>query len=80
MQPLDTIEARQVNALSQAKYTDEQARQVVHDALEELPERQRTVLTLYYLDGMTCEEIAQFIGTSRGTVFDRLYRARYERN
>ena len=74
-EPLDTVE-RQVDALAQAKYTDEQNRQAVHDALEELPESQRTVLTLHYLGGMTCEEIARFIGTSRGAVLDRLYRAR----
>ena len=74
-QPLDTAEMG-LNALAQTRYTDEQARQAVHDALEELSESQRTVLTLYYLDGMTCEEIARFIGTSRGAVFDRLYRAR----
>ncbi len=74
-QPLDTAEMG-LNALAEAKFTDEQTRQSVHDALEELPESQRTVLTLHYLGGMTCAEIARFIGTSRGAVLDRLYRAR----
>ena len=62
---LDTVEGH-VDAVAQAKYADEQTRQMVRDALEELPESQRTVLTLHYLGGMTCEEIARFIGTSRG--------------
>ena len=48
----------------------------VHNALESLPESERTVLTLYYMAGMTCEEIGQFIGTSCGAIRDRLYRAR----
>ena len=74
-QPLDTAEMG-LNALAAAKFTDEQTRQAVHDALEELPESQRTVLTLHYLGGMTCAEIARFIGTSRGAVLDRLHRAR----
>ena len=74
-QPLDTAEMG-LNALAEAKFADEQTRQAVHDALEELPESQRTVLTLHYLGGMTCAEIARFIGTSRGAVLDRLYRAR----
>ena len=75
-QPLNTVEMRHVDALASAKYADEQTRQAVRDALEELPESQRTVLTLHYLGGMTCEEIGRFIGTSRGAVLDRLYRAR----
>ena len=75
-QPLDTVEKHHMDTLAWAKHTDQRTRQAVRDALETLPENQRTVLTLHYLGGMTCEEIAQFIGTSRGAVLDRLYRAR----
>ena len=78
MQSLDAVETRHVDAFAQAKYVDERTRQTVHSALEELPESQRTVLTLHYLGGMTCEEIARFIGTSRGAILDRLYRARLQ--
>ena len=46
------------------------------DALESLPESERTILTLHYLGGLTCEEVSRFIGTSRGAILDRLYRAR----
>ena len=77
-QPLDTVEKRHIDALALSKHNDQQTRQAVHDELELLPESQRTVLTLHYLGGMTCEEIARFIGTSRGAVLDRLYRARLQ--
>ena len=78
MQSIDTVERGHVDALAQAKYANEQTRQTVHEALEELPESQRTVLTLHYLGGMTCREIARFMGTSRGAILDRLYRARLQ--
>ena len=66
----------EMNAQSWAKYTDARLREKVHNALESLPESERTVLTLYYMAGMTCEEIGRFIGTSCGAIRDRLYRAR----
>ena len=67
---------KQINAHSWAKYADARLREEVHNALESLPESERTVLTLYYMAGMTCEEIGRFIGTSCGAIRDRLYRAR----
>ncbi len=75
-QPLETVNSGHMDALAWAKHTDQQTRQSVRDGLEALPESQRTVLTLHYLGGMTCEEIARFIGTSRGAVLNRLYHAR----
>ena len=78
MQSIDAVERDHVDALAQAKYANEQTRQTVHSALEELPESQRTVLTLHYLGGMTSREIARFMGTSRGAILDRLYRARLQ--
>ena len=66
----------EMNAGSWAKYADARICEEVHNALESLPESERTVLTLYYMAGMTCEEIGQFIGTSCGAIRDRLYRAR----
>ena len=71
----DNVEG-EVNAQSWLKYTDTRLREEVHDALESLPESERTVLTLYYMAGMTSEEIGRFIGTSCGAIRDRLYRAR----
>ena len=65
-----------MNTQSWTKYTDARLREEVHSALESLPESERTVLTLYYMAGMTSEEIGRFIGTSCGAIRDRIYRAR----
>ena len=67
---------REINVQSWTKYTDARLHEEVHNALDSLPESERTVLTLYYMAGMTCEEIGRFIGTSCGAIRDRLYRAR----
>lgn len=72
---LDSAEG-EMNTQSWLKYTDARLREEVHNALESLPESERTVLTLYYMAGMTSEEIGRFIGTSCGAIRDRLYRAR----
>ena len=66
----------ELSAQSCVKYADARLREKVHSALDSLPESERTVLTLYYMAGMTCEEIGRFIGTSCGAIRDRLYRAR----
>ena len=72
---LDRVK-REMNMQSWTKYADDCMYEEVHDALESLPESERTVLTLYYMAGMTSEEIGRFIGTSCGAIRDRLYRAR----
>ena len=74
--PLAKMETDEMETTAQRDYRDEQQRQDVHDALDSLPESQRTVLTLHYLGGLSCREIGRFIGTSEGAIKDRLYRAR----
>ena len=44
-------------------------------AIGELPEDQRMVLTLRYLEGLTPKEIAERLGEPRGTVRSRLHHA-----
>ena len=74
--PLAKMETDEMETTAQRDYRDEQQRQDVHDALDSLPESQRTVLTLHYLGGLSCRDIGRFIGTSEGAIKDRLYRAR----
>jgi len=48
----------------------------LEDALQQLPEEQRTVFLLRVQEGLSYEEIAQVMGTPKGTVMSRLARAR----
>jgi len=54
----------------------EKRRTIVHKLLSKLKESDRTVMSLYYLAEMSCEEIAEFLGMSPNTVRSRLHRAR----
>ena len=47
----------------------------VQQALERLPERQRTTLVLAYYQGMTYREVAETLGCSLGTVKSHMFRA-----
>ena len=74
---LDQVDAAEIEGSAQTKYANDRLRKEVRDALESLPEGDRTVLTLHYLGGMTYEEISSFIGTSTGAIKNRLYHARH---
>ena len=54
----------------------ETQREVVKKLLARLQESERTVITLYYLGGMSYEEISEFLGVSVASIKNRLYRAR----
>ena len=54
----------------------EKRRTIVHKLLSKLQESERTVMSLYYLAEMSCEEIAEFLGVAPNTVRSRLHRAR----
>ena len=54
----------------------EKRRTIVHKLLSKLQESERTVMHLYYIAEMSCEEIAEFLGVAPNTVRSRLHRAR----
>ena len=54
----------------------ETQREIVKKLLAKLQESDRTIITLYYLAGMTYDEISKFLGVSEATIRNRLYRAR----
>ena len=60
----------------QAKEASQELREIVKKWLAKLPENERTVITLYYFDGMLCEDIAAFLGVTTNTIKSRLNRAR----
>ncbi|MCA9200698.1 MAG: sigma-70 family RNA polymerase sigma factor, partial [Planctomycetales bacterium] len=49
--------------------------QEVKNALQELPESEREILVLKYLEKLTAEEIAEILGTTERTVWRRHGRA-----
>ena len=49
---------------------------VLRDAIEALPEKYRTVVTLYHLQGRQYEEIARVLDLPLGTVKTHLFRAK----
>lgn len=60
----DTEETQTVDAIA------------VHDAVTELPERQRLVVVLHYYEGLQVSEIAETLGVAEGTVKTQLHRGR----
>lgn len=51
-------------------------REIVRRALERLNEKNREAVSLYYVDGLSYADIAEFLGVTEGTVQGRLQRAR----
>jgi RNA polymerase sigma-70 factor (ECF subfamily) len=51
-------------------------REIVRRALERLNEKNREAVSLYYVDGLSYADIAEFLGVTEGAVQGRLQRAR----
>ena len=60
----------------QAKEAGQELREIVKKWLAKLSESERTVVTLHYFDGMSCEKIADFLDVTKNTIKSRLNRAR----
>ena len=83
-QSLETISEETLEETAYSNYDREQRegtavehrRRIVQRLMAKLPESERTVMVLYYLGEMTCEEISKFLGVSSNTVRSRLQRAR----
>ena len=55
---------------------DKQRRQILHDAVEDLPEKYRRVIVMRHQQDMAYEEIADALGLPLGTVKAHIFRAR----
>lgn len=55
---------------------EEELHRLIGHAIERLPEKQRTVVTLFYVQEMSYEEIAQVTGQPMGSVKTHLFRGR----
>ncbi len=73
---LEELAYLQYRAKQRDEFANEQQREVIKRLLQKLPEGERTVVTLHYLDSMTCEDISKLLGVSPNTIKSRLHRAR----
>ncbi len=64
------------NRTREEEKEEERRREMVHRALESLPEKHRVILMLRDIQGLSYEEIGRILGLSPGTVDSRLFRAR----
>ena len=84
MQSLENTLSEEIEEASYVHHTSHQReteiteyrRKLAKTLLQELPESERTVVTLYYLGKMTTKEIGKFLGVSVNTIKSRLRRAR----
>ncbi len=81
LEATDTVELEEVYYSEYMTQQREEAanqkrRAIVQKLLSKLQESERTVVNLYYIAEMTCEDIGKFLGVSPNTVRSRLHRAR----
>ena len=83
-QSLETTDPVELEEVYYSEYMTQQReeaanqkrRAIVQKLLSKLQESERTVVNMYYIAGMTCEDIGKFLGVSPNTVRSRLHRAR----
>ena len=83
-QSLTSIDPEEFAELCYSEYIAQQRKEtgkesdraLIQKLLSKLREADRTVIRLYYLAEMTCEEISKFLGVSQNTIKSRLSRAR----
>ena len=73
---VEDIEPETLNHPSINSYQEGMARESLYQSLASLSETYCQALTLYYLHGMSCKEIADLLGTSPHAIEIRLSRAR----
>ncbi len=84
LESLTSTNPEELEELCYAEYTAQQQEErgkesdlaLIQKLLDKLREADRTVIHLYYLAEMTCEEISKFLGVSQNTIKSRLSRAR----
>ncbi len=84
MQSLEETHPQEIDESSYTQHLSEQrmtertgyCHELVQQLLEKLPENEREVVTLYYLDEMSTKEIGEVMGVSVNTITSRLQRAR----
>lgn len=74
---LEVVEADLVKDLHRnPDYAGDEDRDLLHNAMEQLPEKQRLLLKLYYFDRLSHQTIAEMLHLSPNTISSSLMRAR----
>ena len=71
----DGDQLRDVNT-PEAELLSKEIAQTVNDTMEQLPEELRVAITLREIEGLSYEDIAEFMNCPIGTVRSRIFRAR----
>ncbi|MBM3240116.1 sigma-70 family RNA polymerase sigma factor [Candidatus Poribacteria bacterium] len=75
--PLETISIKPATSPSPEEICEaKELQEQVAEAIASLSEKNQQAVTLFYLDGCSCKEVADFLGTSVSIVQSRLYEAR----
>ena len=64
-----------LNAKESRRKREDDVNEEVRDAVESLPPKYREVVTLRFIGGMSCKEVAEYLGEPEGTIRNRLFRA-----
>jgi RNA polymerase sigma-70 factor (ECF subfamily) len=60
------------------QYAQKELREKVLEAIRNLPEDDRVMVTLKHMEGLSYKEIAELLGTTVSAVESRLFRARQD--
>lgn len=67
LRPMEVIEdTNAADPLSHVEFEDR--RRIMAEAIGKLPEKERTVVSLYYYEGLTSKEISQVLGVSQSRI------------
>jgi RNA polymerase sigma-70 factor (ECF subfamily) len=61
---------------AESNVTDREIRNLVNTYLSELPQKYSVILTMFYINGLSHEEICQTLSLPLGTVKNRIFRAK----
>ena len=76
--PIEEAETGALEEQALQSYQDDELKHMVRNAIAALSESDRQVVTLHYMHGLTCKEVARYLGTSARAIEMRLYRARQQ--
>ncbi len=78
MHSLDESSGNEIVACCSGLSTQKRVEGIIQDAINSLSMKKKVVVVLFYIEGLSCDEIAHITNTKLGTIHSRLGRAREE--